>query len=84
MWAGTVLASGTVLGVVVYTGAETRATLNTSMAGTKVGLLDIELNRLSKVLFGVLVLLSAVMTLCKGIYGQWYIAFFRVRTRAVQ
>jgi phospholipid-translocating ATPase len=65
MWAGTVLASGTALGCVVYTGADTRSVMNTTIGSTKVGLLDLELNRLSKVLFGVLIILSASMTLSK-------------------
>jgi phospholipid-translocating ATPase len=77
LWAGTVLASGTVIGAVIYTGQETRAVMNTSQAPSKVGLLDRELNRLSKVLFVMLVLLSLVMVACKGFHGYWYLYFFR-------
>ena len=35
-----------------YTGAETRAVVNTSHPKTKVGLLDLEINRLAKVWLG--------------------------------
>jgi phospholipid-translocating ATPase len=50
MWANTVLASGPyVVGVVVYTGIETRQAQNTSKARVKVGLLEKEINNLSKV-----------------------------------
>ena len=49
LWANTVLAAGSAIGFVVYTGAETRAVMNTSHPKTKVGLLDIEINRLAKV-----------------------------------
>lgn len=49
LWANTVLAAGTVVGCVVYTGKETRAVMNTSLPGTKTGLLDLEINRLAKV-----------------------------------
>lgn len=49
LWANTVLAAGSALGFVVYTGTETRAVMNTSQPGTKVGLLDLEINRLAKV-----------------------------------
>ena len=49
LWANTVLAAGSVIGFVVYTGAETRAVMNTSHPQTKVGLLDLEINRLAKV-----------------------------------
>ena len=36
LWANTVVASGTALGVVVYTGSETRSVMNTSHPKTKV------------------------------------------------
>jgi phospholipid-translocating ATPase len=49
LWANTVLASGSAVGVIVYTGKETRAVMNTSHPATKAGLLDIEINRLAKV-----------------------------------
>ena len=50
MWANTVLASGPyVVGVVVYTGVETRQAQNTSKARVKIGLLENEINNLSKV-----------------------------------
>lgn len=49
LWANTVLAAGSAVGIVVYTGRETRAVMNTSQPGTKTGLLDMEINRLAKV-----------------------------------
>ena len=49
LWANTVLAAGSAVGFVIYTGPETRAVMNTSRPETKVGLLDIEINRLAKV-----------------------------------
>lgn len=49
LWANTVLASGTAVGMVVYTGKETRAAMNTSEPETKTGLLDLEINRIAKV-----------------------------------
>lgn len=45
----TVNASDTVLGLIVYTGKDTKAVMNTSSASTKTGLLDLEINRLAKV-----------------------------------
>lgn len=36
LWANTVVASGTVLGIVVYTGAESRSVMNTSQPKSKV------------------------------------------------
>ena len=49
LWSNTVLAAGSAVGFVIYTGAETRAVMNTSHPETKVGLLDLEINRLAKV-----------------------------------
>lgn len=49
LWANCVVASGSALGVVVYTGAETRSVMNNSQPRSKVGLLDIEINQLTKV-----------------------------------
>lgn len=49
LWANTVLAAGSAVGFVIYTGPETRAVMNTSRPETKVGLLDVEINRLAKV-----------------------------------
>lgn len=49
LWANTVLAAGSAVGFVVYTGSETRAVMNTSHPETKVGSLDLEINRLAKV-----------------------------------
>ena len=49
LWANTVLAAGSAIGFIVYTGPETRAVMNTSHPETKVGLLDLEINRLAKV-----------------------------------
>ncbi|XP_025051217.1 probable phospholipid-transporting ATPase IIB [Alligator sinensis] len=37
LWASTVVASGTVIGVVIYTGKETRSVMNTSNPKNKVG-----------------------------------------------
>jgi phospholipid-translocating ATPase len=49
LWSNTVLAAGSAIGFVIYTGSDTRAVMNTSHPETKVGLLDLEINRLAKV-----------------------------------
>nr|KAF6421720.1 putative ATPase phospholipid transporting 9B (putative) [Rousettus aegyptiacus] len=77
LWASTVVASGTVIGVVIYTGKETRSVLNTSNPNNKVGLLDLELNQLTKALFVALVALSVVMVTLQGFVGPWYRNLFR-------
>ncbi|KAL1741990.1 hypothetical protein HDZ31DRAFT_84446 [Schizophyllum fasciatum] len=77
LWANTVLASGSAVGFVIYTGAETRAVMNTSHPETKVGLLDIEINRLAKILCLVTFLLSIVLVALNGFRGLWYVYIFR-------
>ncbi len=77
LWANTVIASGTVIGCVVYTGSETRAVMNQNPPNTKVGLIDAELNTLSKILFGITMVLAGVITILKGFQGLWYIYLFR-------
>jgi phospholipid-translocating ATPase len=52
LWSNTVLAAGSAVGFVIYTGRETRAVMNTSHPETKVGLLDLEINKLAKVSCG--------------------------------
>ena len=49
LWANTAVASGSALGVVVYTGQETRSLMNHSAPRSKIGLLDQEINQLTKV-----------------------------------
>ncbi|XP_043364176.1 probable phospholipid-transporting ATPase IIB isoform X7 [Dermochelys coriacea] len=69
--------TGTVIGVVIYTGKETRSVMNTSNPKNKVGLLDLELNQLTKALFLALVALSIVMVTLQGFVGPWYRNLFR-------
>lgn len=77
LWTNTVLASGTALGIVVYTGYETRSVMNTSKPSMKVGLLDLEVNTLSKILFLMVLILSLIMMGLKGFGGPWYRYMFR-------
>lgn len=79
LWANTVLASGTAVGIVVYTGIETRQLLNTTMSGVKTGLLEIEINSLSKILCVTVFLLSVGLVLAQGfpMAKTWYIDILR-------
>ncbi|KAI7866462.1 phospholipid-translocating P-type ATPase [Spinellus fusiger] len=77
LWTNTVLASGSVVGFVIYTGKDTRAVMNTNHPKTKVGLLDREVNRLAKILFFVTLLMSIIMVGFNGFHGLWYIYVFR-------
>ena len=77
LWSNTVLAAGTAVGFVIYTGPETRAVMNTSHPGTKVGLLDLEINRLAKILCAVTFALSVLLVALNGFHGTWYVYIFR-------
>eukprot|EP01105_Mastigella_eilhardi_P028715 TRINITY_DN965_c0_g1_i1.p1 TRINITY_DN965_c0_g1~~TRINITY_DN965_c0_g1_i1.p1 ORF type:complete len:1119 (-),score=300.14 TRINITY_DN965_c0_g1_i1:22-3324(-) len=73
MWANTVVASGKAVGLVVYTGRETRSALNKNKPTSKVGITDLEVNFLSKILFVMLATLSLLMVAVAGFTGLWYV-----------
>eukprot|EP01059_Diplonema_ambulator_P007653 TRINITY_DN17146_c0_g1_i1.p1 TRINITY_DN17146_c0_g1~~TRINITY_DN17146_c0_g1_i1.p1 ORF type:complete len:1140 (+),score=434.95 TRINITY_DN17146_c0_g1_i1:152-3421(+) len=77
MWANCVLATGTALVCVIYTGKETRSSLNANQPSTKIGLIDLELNFLSKLLFVLTLFVALIMVAFQKFVGEWYISFFR-------
>jgi phospholipid-translocating ATPase len=77
LWANTVVAAGSATGIVVYTGSETRSVMNNSQPRSKMGLLDMEINGLTKVLFCAVIGLAFVMMCLKGFNGPWYRYMFR-------
>ncbi|KAH9261965.1 hypothetical protein BASA82_000974 [Batrachochytrium salamandrivorans] len=77
LWMNTVLASGSAVGLVIYTGRDTRAVMNTSFPSTKIGLLDLDINRLSKILAVVTLGLSVTMVMMDGFRGLWFVYIFR-------
>ncbi|RXK40705.1 phospholipid-translocating ATPase [Tremella mesenterica] len=77
LWANTVLAAGLAIGLVVYTGKETRAVLNTSEPETKMGTLEKEVNKMAKILCTVTFALSVFLVALNGFRGQFYIYVFR-------
>ncbi|THD25645.1 Phospholipid-transporting ATPase [Fasciola hepatica] len=76
-WSNTVLATGSAVGLVIYTGAETRAVMNSSRARTKMGKIDREINNIIKLLFALVVVLALVMVALKGFSGAWYKYWWR-------
>lgn len=77
MWANTVVASGTVIGLTVYTGSETKSVINTSQPVSKVGTLDLEVNQLAKLLCAMMLLLALVMVAANQFRGLFWLDFFR-------
>ena len=79
VWANTVLAStGWMLGLVLHTGNETRMAMNTHEPRMKIGKVDLEINRLSKILFVMMAIISGVIVALDGLQGRWYLKFFRI------
>ncbi|KAK8169510.1 phospholipid-translocating P-type ATPase-like protein [Phyllosticta citrichinensis] len=81
-WANTVLASSsTVLGVVIYTGPQTRAAMSTSPSRSKTGLLEVEINSLTKILCFLTLALSFVLVAFEGFDSHkgrpWYVSVMR-------
>lgn len=77
LWSNCVIASGQATGLVVYTGPETRSVMNNSAPRSKVGLLDIEVNTITKLLFAAVIGLALLMMALKGFNGPWYRYMFR-------
>lgn len=78
-WANTVLASNTTTyAVIIYTGSQTRAALSTSPSRSKVGLLEYEINSLTKILCALTFTLSIVLVALEGFQPSndkvWYVA----------
>lgn len=81
-WANTVLASNaSVLAVVVYTGSQTRQSMSTTASRTKTGLLEWEINSLTKILCGLTLFLSVILVILEKAETndkrKWYIAIMR-------
>jgi len=51
--------------------------MNSKMPRSKVGLLDQEINHLSKILFCVMLGISASIIIIDGFRGSWYLKYFR-------
>jgi phospholipid-translocating ATPase len=77
LWSSTVLATSEAVCCVIYTGSDTRMVMNTSKPRSKIGLLDLEINTLVKVLFVAVFLLATIMMILKGFAGPWYRYYVR-------
>ena len=63
--------------MIIYTGPECRAAMNNSKPSSKVGLIDVELNDITKILFLATMAMSVIMIVLKGWDGPWYFYMFR-------
>lgn len=81
-WANTVLASScTIYGAVIYTGSQTRQAMSLTQSRPKVGLLELEINSLTKILCGLTFSISLLLVVLGRIEHErpraWYIAALR-------
>ena len=77
MWASTVVASLKVIGIVIYTGKETRARMNSSTTKVKIGILDQELNRSNMYLFGIMLFVAFILASAKGFSLKFFYTFIK-------
>lgn len=78
-WANTVLASSTTTyAAIVYTGRQTRSALSTAPSRSKTGLLELEINTLTKILCVITLSLSVILVALEGFEPSndkpWYVA----------
>lgn len=81
-WANTVIASqATTLAVIMYTGPQTRSALSTAPSRSKTGLLEYEINSLTKILCALTLALSIILVALEGFENTegnvWYIKIMR-------
>ncbi|KAI0911221.1 phospholipid-translocating P-type ATPase [Ustulina deusta] len=81
-WANTIIASQvTTMAVVIYTGRQTRSALSTAPSRSKTGLLEYEINSLTKILCALTLALSVILVALEG-FGNtegnvWYVKITR-------
>lgn len=71
------MASDTVIGLVLYTGRETRSVINTSTPETKNGILDDEINRFTVILCCFQLTLGFALVVAGLFRGIWWLNYFR-------
>lgn len=81
-WANTIIASQAItLAVIVYTGPQTRSALSTAPSRSKIGLLEYEINSLTKILCALTLALSIILVALEGFENtegnKWYIKIMR-------
>lgn len=81
-WANTIIASqATTLAVIMYTGVQTRSALSTSPSRSKTGLLEYEINSLTKILCAITLALSFILVALEGFENTngnaWYVKIMR-------
>ncbi|KAG5491748.1 hypothetical protein JIQ42_01656 [Leishmania sp. Namibia] len=77
VWSSCVVAAGTLVAAVVYTGRETRSALNSTGPRNKIGLIEHELNLIAVLCFSLLLLLSFLLVAQQQFRGDFAVMFVR-------
>lgn len=77
IWAYSSVSHGIMLGIVIYTGSQTKLMMSKSKGSPKRSLADDELNFSSKLLFIMMALGGLLLVWLKGFGDEWYIQLFR-------
>ncbi|UKK01787.2 cation transporting ATPase [Theileria orientalis] len=77
VWMNSIVASGTIHGLVIYIGKDARACLNSKRSRTKFGLFERELNRLFIILIILMLGMTIIMLVPTGFEARWYVTFLK-------
>jgi phospholipid-translocating ATPase len=77
LWANTTLASGSCIGIVIYTGKETRSVMNSREPSNKLGITDVEVNELAIYLVILMLSMSLILLSLSGLNANYPITLFR-------
>jgi len=77
IWADAVVACGSIIGIVVYSGSETRSSMNGTPSSPKIGKVDREINRYSSILFVLLFLASFIASSLNGFGSNFHVLIVR-------
>ncbi|BAM40539.1 cation transporting ATPase [Theileria orientalis strain Shintoku] len=77
VWMNSIVASGTIHGLVIYIGKDARACLNSKRSRTKFGLFERELNRLFIILIVLMLGMTIIMLAPTGFEAKWYVTFLK-------
>ncbi|KEG12294.1 phospholipid-translocating ATPase [Trypanosoma grayi] len=77
LWAGCVVASGSLVAAVLHTGVDTRSAMNSSKPSTKMGFIERELNFIGVLCFLFLVVISFLLVVLQQFEGEWFVMFLR-------
>lgn len=77
MWGGCTLAKGTITGMIIYSGIDSKLMMNSKEAELKRSLVTDELNTYSKILFVIMVILSLGVMYMRGSTNNFFVHTFR-------